>query len=204
MMAGSQRFGAHEIIVMNEALSSKAAAIELVSHLATLAQDPQLKTMLDQQAHAMYNAYTHGVNLLQQSAASTQHAAPMTDGMMQASQAFHMNTEPKLGLRQPSMPAPALNGQISERSICGIVLNLHKQGAATGMMLAQECIDPEWRQYLVQGALECDRMSYEMWNYMNQKGYYQVPTLLEKTTQTMLQQFQAPAPQPQMQAGAYQ
>jgi spore coat protein CotF len=42
---------------------------------------------------------------------------------------------------------------------------------------------------LQQGAINCSEMAYETWQYMNQKGYYQVPTMKEQTTQTMMNAY---------------
>ncbi|MDQ0190694.1 spore coat protein [Alicyclobacillus cycloheptanicus] len=192
----SPEFGAHELLVMHEALMTKAANAEMLSYLSEQVQDRQLRTMLADQARTAANHYTQGVNLLQGQGRMSggMMSAP---GMMSGQHAMSQNGEPKLGLRQPSMPAPSMSGNsLSERSICTTVLNLHKHGAIGWMTFAMECADPDLRSYLVNGALLCDRAAYDTWMYMNQKGYYQVPTLLQKTTNTLIHSYQTtPTPQ---------
>ncbi|MCF8566573.1 spore coat protein [Alicyclobacillus tolerans] len=185
-MQGSTTFGAHEIIGMNEALMTKAANVEMLSFLSEQVQDQRLQNMLRQQAQTAHQHYIEGVNLLQ--GHGTHMAQPNT-----VQYQGQMNVQPKLGLRQPSMPAPNMNAQtVSERSVCTVALNMHKFGAIGWTTLALECTSPQLRSYLMNGASMCDRMAYDVWEFMNSKGYYQVPTLLEKTTQTMIQAYQVP------------
>ena len=47
-----------------------------------------------------------------------------------------------------------------------------------------------------QGAINCAEQAYEIWQYMNEQGYYQVPTMKDVTTQTMSNIYQ-PAGTPQ-------
>ena len=89
------------------------------------------------------------------------------------------------------MPSPNLHTQApSERSTCTIALNIYKFGAVAWTTFALECTNPQLRTFLMNGANMCDKMAYEMWSFMKQKGYYQVPTLQENTTQTMIQAYQ--------------
>jgi spore coat protein CotF len=57
------------------------------------------------------------------------------------------------------------------------------------MMASLECADPNLRRMIQQGAMNCSEQAYEVWQYMNQKGYYQVPTMKDMTTQTMIQSY---------------
>jgi hypothetical protein len=58
------------------------------------------------------------------------------------------------------------------------------------MQAAVECADPELRRMLVKGATNCSEQAYELFQLMNQKGWYQVPTLQPNTTQTMTSMYQ--------------
>ncbi|MCL6446245.1 MAG: spore coat protein [Alicyclobacillus sp.] len=211
-MNASPQIGAHELIGMNEALMSKAANAEYLSFLSHQVENPQLQQMLQNHAQHVFNHYMQGVQLLQslgaaqppmQSMAGTQ-GTHMNQAMqtqsIQMNQGIQSTAAPKLGLRHPSMPQPNLQAQVpSERSICTLVLNMHKFGAVGGTTLALECTHPQLRSYLMNGAHMCDALAYEIWSYMNQKEYYQVPTLMDKTTQTMIHSYQAPQPQQPMQ-----
>ncbi|WP_274432632.1 spore coat protein [Alicyclobacillus sp. ALC3] len=193
-MSGSStpEFSAHELIVMNEALMTKSANADVLSHFAQEVQDSQLRRILEEQARNASNHYLQGVQILQGRGHTTFNRQSYTG---------QINGEPKLGLRQPSMPAPNPNGQsLTDRSISGVVLNLHKHGAVAWMTFALECADTELRSFLVNGALMCDQAAYDTFMYMNQRGYYQVPTLMQKTTDTMIHSYQA-SPGVMMQSG---
>ncbi|KRW92943.1 coat protein F [Alicyclobacillus tengchongensis] len=187
-------YGAHEIIGMHEALSTKSANVEMFSFLSQQAQDMQLRNLLQQQAHMIEQHYVQGVQIMQGSAnANNQLAYQPT-----------MHVQPKLGLRNPSHPAPNMNAQsLSDRTICTVALNLHKFGATAWTSFALECVNPQFRAYLMAGANMCDRMAYDIFSFMNQKGDYQVPTLQQNTTQTMIQSYQLPQ-QPTMQQSQIQ
>lgn len=185
--------GAHELIVMNEALMTKAANAELFSHLAEHVQSEALRNLLEEQARAVLQHYAQGTELLQH-VGHTLDSLSFADVGSYRSQFPMAGAEPKLGLRHPSQSAPNLGGNaLSERTVCSVVLNTHKHGAIAWMTCALECTQPDLRSYLVSGALMCDRAAYEIWSYMNQKGYYQVPTLLAKTADTMINAFKTPA-----------
>jgi spore coat protein CotF len=183
-MQPNAQFGAHEVIGMSEALMTKTANVELFSSLSNQVQDMQLRNMLMNQARMMEEHYTQGVQLMQGAGQATTQAQ---------SYGGNMNAQPKLGLRNPNNPAPNLHAQtMSERAVCTVALNAHKFGALAGTTFALECTNPQFRTYLMSGASQCDRMAYDIWAYMNQKGYYQVPTLQQNTTQTMMQMYEMP------------
>ncbi|WP_067847456.1 spore coat protein [Alicyclobacillus mali (ex Roth et al. 2021)] len=175
-------FGAHEIIGMNEVLQATSANAEVLNFLAHHAQDPQVRQLLERQAQAMEQHYVEGVRVLQTN-------SPMGGQGYQTS----MHTQPKLGLRHPTYPAPNLQAQApSDRAICAVALNLHKFGAMMCTMFALECASPQFRTFLMTSASLCDRMAYDLFAYMNQKGDYQVATLQKNTTQTMIDSYQMP------------
>lgn len=192
MSGSTPEFSAHELIVMNEALMTKSANADVLSYFAQEVQDPQLRSMLEEQARTASNHYMQGVQILQGRGQSTPNRQSYTG---------QMSEDVKLGLRQPSMPAPNPNGQsLTDRAVCGVVLNIHKHGAVGWITFALECADTELRSYLVNGALMCDQSAYDTFMYMNQRGYYQVPTLMQKTTDTMINSYQT-NPGTVMQAG---
>lgn len=183
MQQPNAQYGAHEVIGMSEALTAKAANVELFSFLSTQVQDTQLRNILQNQARAIEEQYAQGVQVLQGTGQAPQPSNTFAG----------MNTQAKLGLRQPNHPAPNMNAQtLSERTVCTVVLNAHKLGAIAWTTLALECTNPQFRSYLMTGASTCDRMAYDIWAYMNQKGWYQVPTLQQNTTQTIMQSYQMP------------
>lgn len=200
MNQSSVQLGAHEVIVMNEALMTKSANVELLSFLANEVQDPQLQSMLQHQAQTALSHYTQGVRVLQNQSMGTQMQGTVLNPGNTMTAGSMVGAQPKLGLRHPSMPRPDMQAQtLSERTVCTVVLNLHKHGATAWTSFALECTNPQLRTFLMEGAQLCDRAAYETWSYMNQKGYYQVPTLKDQTTNTMIQAFQTPNMVPNVQ-----
>lgn len=41
----------------------------------------------------------------------------------------------------------------------------------------------------MQSSNNCAEMAYEIWQFMNEKGYYQVPTMKQMTTNTMTDSY---------------
>lgn len=178
------QFAAHELLGMQEALLQKTANVEILSFLGQQVQDGRLRGMLEQHARTINDHYVQGVRILQG------HAT--TQAVQQTHQQI-MSAQPKLGLNNFSIPAPSMDsGAPSDRTVASTALALYKFGAIAWTTLALECINPQLRSFLMDGAAMCDRLAYDMWSYMNQRGYYQVPTLQNTTTQAMVQAYQMP------------
>lgn len=176
----TNRFGAHEFLETQELVRSQAANIELHSVCASMTNDQELKSILNRHIQGMQQSYQQAVNLLQNKGVSMN---PSNYGM-------HFQHQPQIGLNNPAMYPPNPNAQrLSEMSIGTIILNTHKAGSIFGMQWANECGDPQLRQLHITCAVNCNNMAYEIWQYMNRKGYYQVPQLADHTMQTMTQAF---------------
>jgi len=181
----ASQFGAHELIGMQEALRQKSANVEMLSFLSQQVQDGTLRGMLEHHARVIFDHYSQGVRILQ---------GHSTNQTVQQTYQQIVNSQPKLGLRNPSMPVPNTQaGTPSEQTIATTALGLHKYGTIAWTNFALECTNPQLRTYLMNGAAMCDRMAYEVWNFMNQKEYYQVPTLQANTTQSIVQSYQVPS-----------
>lgn len=185
-MHTQQRFAAHEFLETQEAVRTKAAHIELYGVLFSMAQDTHLKDILFNQQRRMLEGYDYGIGLLQgKGIAMTPHTPEL-----------RIYERPQPGLRQPSMPGPNPNAtQLSDVSIATIALNLHKTGSAVAMLWACECVDPQIRQYHATSANICQEMAWEVFQYMNYKGFYQAPQLADHTMRTMIQAVQPAEPQ---------
>lgn len=186
-----QRFAAHEFLETQEAVRTKGAQLELYGILFSMAQDAHLKDILFNQQSRMLDGYNFGVQLLQG------RGIPMNPHTPE----LRIYERPQTGLRHPSMPSPNPNAtQLSDYSIATIALNMHKNGSAISMLRACECIDPQIRQYHATSSNICQEMAWEMFQYMNDKGYYQAPQLADHTMRTMIQGIQ-PSQQQQALAG---
>ncbi|WP_102349099.1 spore coat protein [Bacillus sp. Marseille-P3661] len=188
------RFGAHEYLETQELVRKVSADIELHAVCAEMTQDQELKSLLTRHIQGMQQTFQQSVNALQNKGISA-------NTTMNTSQyGLHTNTQPKVGLHNPTMYPPNPNAQrLSDVTICTILLNSHKAGSVFGMQWANECVDPQLRQLHITCATNCNAMAYEIWQYMNAKGMYQVPQLADHTMQTMNNAFNTMQPMNQNQ-----
>lgn len=179
------RFGAHEFLETQEALRSKVSELELYGVLISQAQDPHLRDILSNQQNRMAQGYQQALALANMAnynaGVATLPHTPQTN--------VYENI--RIGLHQPQQPAPNLRANtLSDRSIATVALNLHKGGAIMSMQWALECTVPQLRGFHATCANLCQEMAYELFQYLNYTGVYQVPQLADHTMNTMLQAFQ--------------
>lgn len=182
-------FGAHESMEAHEILHEKMNMINHFNLYLSQCQDQTLKQMLQrhiQTATLGYNAmvqYTHDYT-------KTQPIQPPQKNVGQQ--------QVQYGMQNPSSHAPQIGSTVmSDPQIAGAMLSLHKNSAKNHLHGALECADPNVRQMMVNGAMTCEQQAYEVFTYMNQQGWYQVPTLNDQTAKTLLHSYQ-PVPQHQM------
>jgi spore coat protein CotF len=183
------QYGAHETMEIHEVLTSAIDGINNFQLYRPHTQDPQLQQMLDHQLQFMMNEYNTMVQMLQMQGAgqAVPYRAPR-------------NFNPTYGLDNPSPQSPntSLN-QLDDRDVASGMLCVHKASAIRKMTGALETANPNLRQALQQGAMNCSEQAYEVWQFMNQKGYYQVPTMKEMTTNTVMNAYQTAGNMNQMQ-----
>ncbi|GIM45062.1 coat protein F [Collibacillus ludicampi] len=176
-------YGAHEAMEAHEILGEKICMIDHFSMYAQQCQDPVLRNMIDrhlQYAIQSYNelvSYTHDYHAVSPQAAQiSQVANPQSI---------------QYGLRNPAPASPQMNtGRFTDQQIAVALLCAHKNSAKNHMSAALECSDPNLRQLMVNSANACAHQAFEVFQYMNQKGWYQVPTLETHTAKTMLHRHQ--------------
>lgn len=178
------RFGAHEFLVTQETIRSKGAEIELYGVLISQCQDAHLRDILTNQQRRMVQGYQQCLAVL-----NNQGFTPQVPHTPQTNVYENIN----IGLNNPQfpMPNPQAN-RLSDQSIATIALNLHKFGAISCMNFALECANPVLRQFHATSANTCQEMAYELFQFANYQGMYQVPQLADHTMQTMVQAFSAP------------
>ncbi len=185
-----RNWAAHELLATNELLRKNSSDIEFHALCAEMTQDPELKRMLQQHVQMMEQSYHQGIQLLQHKGAN---AAAATVRTMHT----HAMQQPHVGFQNPqAMPAPQTSNinRLSDMSICTLILNSHKAGSMFGMMWANECVDPDIRSFHVMCANNCERMAYDIWQYMNARGYYEVPAMPAHDARMMMQAYQPAIP----------
>jgi spore coat protein CotF len=177
-------FGAHETMEVHEVLNEQICMIDHLAMYADMCSDPALQEMLNRQrAHALHHyhelaRYTHDYRaVLPTEVQFSQVASPR---------------EIQYGLRNPAPAAPAPNGlgQFYDAQIARAVLLCHKNSAKNQMAASLECADPYVRQLLLNGSNTCNYQAYEVFQYMNARGMYQVPTMSDHTAKSMLHTYQ--------------
>ncbi|WP_462413307.1 spore coat protein [Neobacillus sp. Marseille-QA0830] len=175
-------FGAHETMEVHEILAEK---INMISHFnlyATQVKNPQLKEIIKRHQQEEVNSYDVIV-------AYTHDYQPF----MPLPSSANINVQPEqiqYGLNNPSMIAPETNAVFNDYEVALAMLHCHKNGAANGMKASLEIADPNLRQMLMNGAVNCANQAYEVFLFMNQQGYYQIPQLKDHTAKTLLHSYQ--------------
>lgn len=168
--------GAHEVMEIHEVLNDTIDGINQFQLYQPHVKDSELQNILERQLHFMKQEYN---NIVQ------------TISHHQVNRAVPYRTpkdfSPNYGLKNPSSQSPNHSvNELDDRDISSGMMGCHKASAALRMAASLECADPTIRRMLQQGAVNCSEQAYEIWQYMNQKGYYQVPTMKNATTSTVI------------------
>ncbi|MEW6726541.1 MAG: spore coat protein [Bacillota bacterium] len=197
------QLGMHEAMELHEVLSGKVNMIDHHALYISEAQDPQLRSLLERHQQWMLQDYQKTLNYLQGRGVNV---SP-----------YHIRNvgTPTYGAQGGQTVQPHPNTRrLSDQAICTGALMLHKCGASTATVAALEAADPELRLMLTNDILSCVNMAYEIFQYMNQRGYYQVPTVDRRTMQNIANTYSGVGGQPmvgqqfpgqfQFQQGTYQ
>jgi spore coat protein CotF len=180
--------GAHETMEVHEILTGAINGINHFMLYGSLAKDQRLLQILNSQLQFMTNEYNQMVQTLNNQ--GNNNAIPYQAKSLGA---------PIYGLDNPAMQSPNLAmSQFDDRDVASSMLSCHKASASKKMLAALECADPQLRRMMQQGAINCAEQAYEVWQYMNHMGYYQVPTMKEETTNTVLNTYQTATNQSNM------
>jgi len=175
----SANLGAHEVMEIHEVLTGAVDTINQFQLYRPHVTDQQLGTILDKHQQFMTQEYNNMVQAINAQGISmgTPYRAPMM-------------TQPKYGLNNPQPQSPNTSPQqLSDRDIASGMLKCHKSSAILKTMAALECANPNLRRMIIQSSNNCAEMTYEIWQFMNEKGYYQVPTMKQMTTNTMTESY---------------
>lgn len=185
----NQQVGAHELIEVHEVLTSAINSINHFQMLKPYCQDQQLQNILQNQLNFMTNEYNSLVSVVNNKTTAG------SIGTVRSNTGTNTNFSPTYGLRNPSQIQPNSSvNQMDDRDVASAILGCHKASATLKVHAALECADPQIRSTLIQGVKNCADQAYEVWQYMNSKGYYQVPTLKDMTTQTFSSVYQPAVP----------
>ena len=191
--------GAHETVEIHEVLTCAINAIHTMQLYRPYARDPRLAQIMDKHLEFSINEYNYFVQTLQNINGQSKMMAPSETGSYSGTQTF----TPIYGLDNPPLLSPNMSpAQMDDRDVASSLLGIHKASASMKIIAALECANPHLRAMMQQGAINCSEQAYEIWQYMNRSGYYQVPTMKEMTTNTVLSRYETTGPAPS--TGFYQ
>lgn len=178
-------FGAHEAMEVHEVLNEKICLIDHLQMYAEQATDPTLIDLISRHRNHAIRAYNELVSY-------THDMTAVTPIEVQFSQVASPG-DVQYGLRNPAPQSPmdVQLGQFYDAQIARAVLLGHKNSAKNHMAASLECADPYVRQMLLNGATACNYQAYEVFEYMNARGLYQVPTMSDHTAKTFLHSYQS-------------
>ncbi|MCR2804079.1 spore coat protein [Paenibacillus soyae] len=176
--------GAHETMEISEVLSAAITGINTMQLYRPYAKDPRLAQIMDKQMQFAINGYNQLVQ-------TVQHLSGQPIQQQGTPYSAPRNFAPVYGLDNPAMASPNMTArQIDDSDVACALLGMHKASASMKIVAALECANPQLRSLMQQSAVNCSEQAYEIWQYMNQAGYYQVPTMKEMTTNTVLGHYQ--------------
>ncbi|QYR22059.1 spore coat protein [Paenibacillus sp. sptzw28] len=186
--------GAHEVLELHEVLSDAIHGLNTMKLYRPYARDQQLQAMMDRHINALTMEYNNMVQIANQQGAAQAIPARRTNVGVTMNRSF----QPEYGLRNPQTQAPAMSSEeIDDVDVTICVVNCHKQTASLKMKAALEMANPTLRGMMQAAANSSADMAYEGFQYANHKGYYQVPTLKDTTTNTFMNSY-GTAPMTQM------
>lgn len=196
------KFGTHEAMEMHEILSDAVIMIDHYAVYISQCRDPELRNILERQQRHMIDEYHRKVNVMQGHGMDVTRIPRMetdmstTMGNMGAAGSMGtmgtmMDTNLQYGMQQSAPVQPSPNRRtLSDRTIAQGALSFHKCGAVRATNAALECAEPHLRNLLSNSTRVCTDMAYEIFRYMNQRGWYQVPIMSENFVNHMAQSYQ--------------
>lgn len=174
-----RQYGAHELVEVNEILSNSICGINQFELFRPHVNGQELNSILEKQLGFMVDEFNNLVQVVKNRL--------MVQGI---SYPVFKQVNPIYGLHNPQPQSPNMTvNQLTDQDIASCMLGIHKSSAVARMGAVLECADPELRGFIQQGANNCAEQAYEVWQYLNNKGFYQVPTFEDITTDTMINSY---------------
>nr|WP_307393920.1 spore coat protein [Bacillus horti] len=182
--------GGHELFDLHEVLGDKINLLDQFMIFRQYVQDPELLDILDRQYQF---ALTH-YNITAECFSTGQKPSQETETYM-----IQNMTPPVYGIKpsQPKKPNQSL-ADVKDAGLSGHMLGLVKGHASLLTMASVEVTNPVVRRVLASQVQHFIEMVYEIFQYQNKNGYYQVPQLSAQDAQAMLSAYTPAQGTPQM------
>lgn len=175
------RLGIHEAMELHEVMSAKVTGIDHHALYISECQDPQLRSILERHQQRMMQDYQKALGFMQGRGIDVTPYRMRAEGSVQ------------YGMQDTQPVHPHTHGRhLSDQVIANGALMHHKCGTTKAAASVLEAADPELRLLFTDAVLTCSGMAYEIFQYMNQKGWYQVPVMERAMLNQMAQTFAVP------------
>lgn len=181
-MPAEVMYGGHEMFDSHEAISGLVGGLEHGLLYEQHIQDPELKTIMQNQKTAQQQMYNTLVEILR----TGQEPKVKT-------QTYNMTTQDTnvvYGMQpsQPKTPAQSMN-EIDDKCISSFMMSHLKQCASAFSTTALETTNPVMRRAFADSIPNIIEMAYEIFLYQNKNQYYQVPQLKQADMQNYMNSF---------------
>jgi spore coat protein CotF len=161
------QLAAHELYDLHELTASCVNSITCMGLFRQQAQDPALRSMLEEHFPYHIADYNQKVALLKQNGVKI----PFSPSALNATLADPTTL--------PVAPAPAATPRVdaqelTDREICLSYLLTLKRAGREYAWAAMEMAHPEIRSFLEEAFQMCSHQGYDVWQYMVQHGWYPV------------------------------
>ena len=193
--------GTREAMVLSEVLRTNACMVDHYHLYLNTCQDQQLRSILERQQRHTLDSFQRMVQMMQAHGMDTSRipiptaltmatggqanqfstgaqmtAQPYSTGQYTSSSMYTTGTT---GMGTATTPPLATQGMpttaVNDKMIAEGALLFHKCSADTNTRAALESSEPHLRGALTNMARNCIEMSYEIYTYMAQRGWYQLP-----------------------------
>ncbi|GIP22791.1 MULTISPECIES: spore coat protein [Paenibacillus] len=173
--------GGHEIFEAQEIIQCTINILDNYTIYKQFVKDPDLMDILNRQAGYIETQYNLTVECFKSGQKPSQVTEPYLIPDMK---------EQVYGLKpgQPKKPA-ASQAEIDDAAISTLMLNQIKPHASGLARSATEVTNPVLRRVLASQSQNFVEMAYELYQYQNVRGYYQVPQLSGQDLHTLLNGF---------------
>lgn len=172
------QLGAHEVLELHEILCHSINGINQFLLYEPHIRDERLRDIFFHQMNFMKEEYNQLVSMMDLS----------SSGKSKSYKVFSA-FEPRYGLDQPPQSYPKVyTHQLLDSDIASGMLGYHKSSAVVKMTASLEFANLSLRNVIIQSAKNCADQAYEIFQYMNERGLYQVPILTNQ--EAVLHQYQ--------------
>ncbi|WP_027364463.1 spore coat protein [Desulfotruncus alcoholivorax] len=194
--------GTREAMVLSEVLRTNACMVDHYNLYLNTCQDQQLRSILERQQRHTLDSFQRMVQMMQSHGMDTSRipiptaltmgtgsqstqfstgaqmtAQPYGTGQYASGSMYTTGTTGMAASMNPQMAGQTgmQTSAINDKMIAEGALLFHKCSADTNTRAALESSEPHLRNALTNMARNCIEMSYEVYNYMTQRGWYQLP-----------------------------